>query len=102
MLQTYKIWSGTRTWLPGDDTGKYTVIEIVAEELGWFEDVNPDGFSGTAYYVYRAESGEIIINVVNKNYGIGEPSRAVIYSFSSLEEAAADGFEQVLKEMRLI
>jgi len=100
-MQTYRIWEGERTFLPGD-ASKYTVIEIVAEELGWFEDVNPDGFSGTAYYVYRAESGEIIINVVNKNYGIGEPSRAVIYSFSSLEEAAADGFEQVLKEMRLI
>jgi hypothetical protein len=102
MLQTYKIWEGERTFLPGDDTGKYTVIEIVAEELGWFEDVNPDGFSGTAYYVYRAESGEIIINVVNKNYGIGEPSRAVIYSFSSLEEAAQSEQRYTLEELRLI
>jgi len=101
-MQTYRVWEGERTFLPGDDTCKYTVIEIVAEELGWFEDVNTDGFSGTAYYVYRTESGEIIINVVNKNYGIGEPSRAVIYRFSSLEEAAQSEQRYALEELRLI
>jgi len=101
-MQTYRIWEGERTFLPGDDTSKYTVIEIVAEELGWFEDVNPDGFSGTAYYVYRTESGEIIINVVNKSYGIGEPSRAVIYRFSSLEDAAQSEQRYALEELRLI
>jgi len=101
-MQNYRIWEGERTFLPGDDTSKYTVIEIVAEELGWFEDVNPDGFSGTAYYVYRAESGEIIINVVNKNYGIGEPSRAVIYRFRSLEEAAQSEQRYALEELCLI
>ena len=100
-MQTYRIWEGERTFLPGD-ASKYTVIEIVAEELGWFEDVNPDGFSGTAYYVYRAESGEIIINVVNKNYGIGEPSRAVIFRFLSLEEAAQSEQRYALEELRLI
>jgi len=102
MLQTYKIWEGERTFLPGDDTSKYTVIEIVAEELGWFEDVNPDGFSCTAYYVYRTESGEIIINVVNKNYGIGEPNYGTIYRFSSLEEAAQSEQRYALSELRLI
>jgi len=101
-MQTYRIWEGERTFLPGDDTGKYTVIEIVAEELGWFEDVNPDGFSGTAYYVYRTESGEIIINVVNENYGIGEPNRAVIFRFRSLEEAAQSEQRYALSELRLI
>jgi len=101
-MQTYRVWEGERTFLPGDDTSKYTVIEIVAEELGWFEDVNPDGFSGTAYYVYRTESGEIIINVVNKNYGIGEPSRALIYRFISLEEAAQSEQRYALEELRLI
>jgi len=101
-MQKYKIWEGERTFLPGDDASKYTVIEIVAEELGWFEDVNPDGVSGTAYYVYRTESGEIIINVVNKNYGIGEPSRAVIYLFSSLEDAAQSEQRYALEELRLI
>jgi len=102
MLQTYKIWEGERTFLPGDDTSKFTIIEITGEELGWFEDVNPDGYSGTAYYVYRTESGEIIINVVNENYGIGEPSRAVIYRFSSLEEAAQSEQRYALEELRLI
>jgi len=101
-METYKIWQGERTFLPGDDAGKYKVFEITGEELGWFEDVNQDGFSGTAYYVYRAESGEIIINVVNKNYGIGEPSRAVIYRFSNLDEAAQSEQRYALEELRLI
>ena len=101
-MQTYRVWEGTRTWLPGDDTGKFTIIEITGEEIGWFEDVNPDGYSGTAYYVYRTESGEIIINVVNENYGIGEPSRAVIYRFSSLEEAAQSEQRYALEGLRLI
>ena len=100
-MQTYRVWEGTRTWLPGD-TSEYTETEILADELGWFEDVNPDGYSGTAYYVYRTESGEIIINVVNENYGIGEPSRAVIYRFSSLEEAARSEQRYALSELRLI
>ena len=98
MLQTYKIWEGERTFLPGDDTNKYKVFEITGEELGWFEDV----IDGKTYYVYQTSEGEVVINIVEQSYGIGEPSRAVIYSFNSLEEAAADGFEQVLKEMRLI
>jgi len=102
MLQTYKIWKGERTFLPGDDTSKYTVIEIVAEELGWFEDVNPDGFSGRTYYVYRTAEGEIVINIVEENYGIGEPSRAVIYRFSSLEDAAQSEQRYALEELRLI
>jgi len=97
-MQNYRIWEGERTFLPGDDTGKFTIIEITGEELGWFEDV----IDGKAYYVYQTIEGEVVINIVEQNYGIGEPSRAVIYRFRSLEEAAADGFEQVLKEMRLI
>ena len=101
-MQTYKIWSGTRTWLPGDDTSKYTVIEIVAEELGWFEDVNPDGFSGTAYYVYQTSEGEVVINIVERKYSLGEPSRAVIYRFSNLDEAAQSEQRYALEELRLI
>jgi len=101
-MQNYRIWEGERTFLPGDDTSKFAIIEITGEELGWFEDVNPDGYSGTAYYVYRTESGEIIINVVNKNYGVGEPNYGAIYQFSSLEEAARSEQRYALEELRLI
>ena len=101
-MQTYKIWQGERTFLPGDDASKYTVVEIVAEELGWFEDVNPDGFSGTAYYVYQTSEGEVVINIVEQSYGIGEPSRAVIFRFRSLEEAAQSEQRYALEELRLI
>jgi hypothetical protein len=98
-MQTYRIWEGERTFLPGDDTGKYTVTEIVAEELGWFEDVNPDGDSGRTYYVYRTAEGEIVINVVDQKYGIGEPSRAVIYRFRNLEDAAQSEQRYALEEL---
>jgi len=101
-METYRIWEGERTFLPGDDTSKYTVTEIVAEELGWFEDVNPDGFSGRTYYVYRTEEGGIIVHVVEQNYGIGEPSRAVIFRFRNLEEAAQSEQRYALSELRLI
>jgi len=96
-MQTYKIWSGTRTWLPGDDISKYTVTEIIAEEIGWFEDV----IDGKTYYVYQTE-GEIIVHLSVWSGIVGEPHIGSIHRYSNLEEAAADGFEQVLKEMRLI
>ena len=97
-MQTYRVWEGTRTWLPGDDTGKFTIVEITGEELGWFEDV----IDGKAYYVYQTIGGEVVINIVEQSYGIGEPSRAVIYSFSSLEEAAQSEQRYALEELRLI
>jgi len=98
MLQTYKIWEGERTFLPGDDTSKYKVFEITGEELGWFEDV----IDGKTYYVYQTSEGEVVINIVEQSYGIGEPSRAVIYRFSSLEDAAQSEQRYALEELRLI
>ena len=83
-MQTYRIWEGERTFLPGDDTGKYKVFEITGEELGWFEDV----IDGKTYYVYQTSEGEVVINIVERKYSLGEPSRAVIFRFRSLEEAA--------------
>ena len=101
-MQNYRIWEGERTFLPGDDASKYKVFEITGEELGWFEDVNQDGFSGTAYYVYQTSEGEVVINIVERKYSLGEPSRAVIYRFSSLEEAAQSEQRYALEELRLI
>jgi len=97
-MQTYKIWEGERTFLPGDDASKYKVFEITGEELGWFEDV----IDGKTYYVYQTIEGEVVINIVEQNYGIGEPSRAVIYRFRSLEEAAQSEQRYALEELRLI
>ena len=97
-MQTYRIWEGERTFLPGDDTGKYKVFEITGEELGWFEDV----IDGKTYYVYQTIGGEVVINIVEQSYGIGEPSRAVIYRFSSLEEAAQSEQRYALSELRRI
>ena len=97
-MQTYKIWQGERTFLPGDDAGKYKVFEITGEELGWFEDV----IDGKTYYVYQTIEGEVVINIVEQNYGIGEPSRAVIYRFSNLDEAAQSEQRYALEELRLI
>jgi len=97
-MQTYRIWEGERTFLPGDDTGKYKVFEITGEELGWFEDV----IDGKTYYVYQTSEGEVVINIVEQSYGIGEPSRAVIFRFRSLEEAAQSEQRYALEELRLI
>jgi len=97
-MQTYRIWEGERTFLPGDDTGKYKVFEITGEELGWFEDV----IDGKTYYVYQTSEGEVVINIVEQSYGIGEPSRAVIFRFRSLEEAAQSEQRYALSELRLI
>ena len=96
-MQTYRIWEGERTFLPGDDTSKYKVTEIIAEEIGWFEDV----IDGKTYYVYQTED-EIIVHLTTWSGIVGEPHYGHIFRFRNLEEAAADGFEQVLKEMRLI
>ena len=97
-METYNIWQGERTFLPGDDASKYKVFEITGEELGWFEDV----IDGKTYYVYQTIEGEVVINIVEQNYGIGEPSRAVIYRFRSLEEAAQSEQRYALEELRLI
>jgi len=97
-MQNYRIWEGERTFLPGDDTGKFTIIEITGEELGWFEDV----IDGKTYYVYQTIGGEVVINIVEQSYGIGEPSRAVIFRFLSLEEAAQSEQRYALEELRLI
>ena len=96
-MQNYRIWEGERTFLPGDDTSKYTVTEIIAEEIGWFEDV----IDGKTYYVYQTE-GEIIVHLSVWSGIVGEPHIGSIHRYSNLEEAAADGFEQALKEMRLL
>ena len=98
-MQTYRIWEGERTFLSDEDTGKYTVIEIVAEDIGWFIELPDEGLLGKTYSVYRTES-EIIIHVVQEA-GLGDPSYGSIHRYRNLEEAAAD-FEQQLKEMRLL
>ena len=97
MLQTYKIWEGERTFLPGDDTSKYTVTEIIAEEIGWFEDV----IDGKTYYVYQTED-EIIVHLTNWSGIIGEPHYGHIFRFLSLEEAAQSEQRYALEELRLI
>ena len=97
-MQTYKIWEGERTFLPGDDTSKYTVTEIIAEEIGWFEDV----IDGKTYYVYQTED-EIIVHLTTWSGIIGEPHYGHIFRFRNLEEAAQnDELRQALKDMRLI
>ena len=98
-MQTYRIWEGERTFLPGDDTSKYTVIEIIAEDIGWYIELPDEGLLGKTYRVYRTES-EIIVHVVQEA-GLGDPNRGSIHRYRNLEEAAAD-FEQPLKEMRLL
>ena len=97
-MQNYRIWEGERTFLPGDDTGKYTVTEIIAEEIGWFEDV----IDGKTYYVYQTED-EIIVHLTTWSGIVGESHYGTIYRFSNLEEAAQnDELRQALKDMRLI
>jgi hypothetical protein len=101
-METYKIWEGTRTFLPGDDS-EYTVEVIVAEELGMFEDVDYDGYSGRTTYVYRTEEGEIVVQPRQ----VEERHRRAALRFNlpipQPEEAAiADGFEPVLRDARLI
>jgi hypothetical protein len=97
-METYRIWSGTRTFLPGDDS-EYTIEAIVAEELGMWEDADYD--SGRTYYVYAVEDG-IVIHLVRWTTGIGEPHYGSIHRFSGLSEAAQSEFGDVLKAMRLI
>jgi len=99
-MQTYRIWEGTRTFLPGEDTSKYTIFEILAEDIGWFIELPDEGLLGKTYNVYRTESGEIIIHTVQES-GIGEPHIGSVHRYRNLEEAAVD-FEQALKDMRLI
>jgi len=96
-METYRIWEGERTFLPGDDTSKYKVFEITGQELGWFEDV----IDGKTYYVYQTE-GEIIVHLITWSGIVGEPHYGSIHRYRDLSEAAADGFEQALKDMRLI
>jgi len=97
-MQTYRIWEGERTFLPGDDTSKYKVTEIIAEEIGWFEDV----IDGKTYYVYQTED-EIIVHLTTWSGIIGEPHYGHIFRFRNLEEAAQnDELRQALKDMRLI
>jgi hypothetical protein len=99
-METYRIWTGTRTWLPGD-TSEYKITTIVGEELGMWEDADYD--AGRTYYVYRTEEGEIVVHLVNWKSGIGEPHYGSIFRFRSLEEAAQnDELRQALKDMRLI
>jgi len=98
-METYKIWEGERTWLPGD-TSEYKVIQIVGEELGMMEDADYD--SGRTYYVYQTSDGEIIIHLVNWKSGIGEPHIGSIHRYRDLEEAAQSEFRDALKMMRLI
>jgi hypothetical protein len=97
-MQTYRIWEGERTFLPGDDTSKYKVTEIIAEEIGWFEDV----IDGKTYYVYQTED-EIIVHLTTWSGIVGEPHYGHIFRFRNLEEAAQnDELRQALKDMRLI
>ena len=97
-MQTYKIWQGERTFLPGDDASKYKVFEITGEEIGWFEDV----IDGKTYYVYQTEGG-IIVHLSTWSGIVGESHYGTIYRFSSLEDAAQnDELRQALKDMRLI
>jgi hypothetical protein len=97
-METYRIWEGTRTWLPGD-TSEYKVIEITGEELGFFEDV----IDGKTYYVYQTVEGEVIVHLSIWSGVIGEPHYGSIFRFRSIEEAAQnDELRQALKDMRLI
>jgi hypothetical protein len=97
-METYRIWSGTRTFLPGDDS-EYTITTIVAEEIGMLEDV----IDGKTYYVYQTVEGEVIVHLSIWSGVIGEPHCGSIFRFRSIEEAAQnDELRQALKDMRLI
>jgi len=99
-MQTYRVWEGTRTFLPGDDS-EYKIYEVIGEELGMFEDADYD--AGRTYYVYQTVEGEIVIHLVNWKSGIGEPHYGTIYRFRGLSEAAQnDELRQALSDMRLI
>jgi len=98
-MQTYRVWEGIRTFLPGDNS-EYKVFEIVGEELGSWEDAGYD--AGRTYYVYQTED-EVIIHLVRWTSGIGEPHYGTIYRFRDLSEAAQnDELRQALKDMRLL
>jgi len=97
-MEKYTVWSGTRTWLPGDSG--YEKHEIIGEELAVWEDAGYD--SGSTYYVYRTENG-VVIHRVRWTSTLGDPHYGDIFRFSSLEEAAQnDELRQALKDMRLI
>jgi len=102
MMRTYRIWEGERTFLPGEDTSKFTVTEIFAEDLGMYEDVDFGGMSGRTFYFYKTPEGELVLNVVQWTDEFGSPRYCSVYRYRNAEEAKRGEFGEMLVRLRYI
>ena len=94
-MRTVKIWEGRKS-VKGLRRGSKKVT-FTGEELGFWSDAHPVTHQrGTAYRVFRAETGEVIIHRVRWSRWSTEDDVGVVFRFPDLD-AAATQFRSVLK-----
>jgi hypothetical protein len=99
-MKTWQLWEGTKSWTGEND---YEVYEFEGEQLGVWkvptEYLEP--YSDVTYYVYQTKSGCIIIQCVEKENRLGGSQYSAIFEYDTLADAAKDGYDEVLYNMRV-
>jgi len=100
-METIRIWEGVRSWLRGDENSDYEIMEFEGREIGTLKIVDEDDTRyGTTYYIYETNAGGIVIHAV-EFAPIHEEKQAAVFVYDNLYEAAEDGFEYILENMRI-
>jgi len=99
-MKTWQIWEGTKSWTGGND---YEVYEFEGVQLGVWKVPSEylEPYSDVSYYVYQTEGGCVIIQVVEKENRLGGSTHSAIFEFNTLDEAANDGYDEVLYNMNV-
>jgi len=75
------------------------IVRIVGEQIGAWE-TRYGEYRGITYRAYRTARGTVLIHQYEWSTRFDGDHRAAIFEYGSPEEAEADGFRQVLENMR--
>jgi len=95
-MKAYRVWEGSKGQKGLRKGGRKVTFK--GEELGYWSDGHPTtDRRGTAYRVFRAETGEIVIHRIRWSVWATEDDEGMIFRFPNLDEAVVK-FRRVLEK----
>ena len=81
------------------DENRREVVRVVGEQIGVWE-ARYGECRGITYRAFQTANGSVLIHQYEWSRRWDGDHRAAIFEYASLDEAAGDGFVQVLENMR--
>jgi hypothetical protein len=101
-METIKVWQGVQRTVRGVDVSNFEEVVFTGERIGYWEDVDQWGTRGNTFYIFRTDEGTVVIHEVKWSRWQNEDTRAAVYEFADLNEAACDGWQYVLENAGVI